>query len=188
MNLTIRPLSQDSAKDFTDYFDNLDFSHQPNWKGCYCQFYHLTCTDREWRNRLPEQNRARAMESISRGSMKGYLAYAGEQCVGWCNANNLNAYGRLSHLKELEGFDDRTGVVICFVIYPDYRHQGVARQLLRAAVAGFRQGGYARVLGLPVERKDHPELQYRGTRKMFEEAGFLQINQDDQHPILSLQL
>jgi GNAT superfamily N-acetyltransferase len=188
MNLEIIPLTPESGSEFCAFFDNLDYSYKPDWQGCYCQYYHSTCDDAGWRARSPAQNRADALDLIARGEMRGYLAYAEGKCVGWCNANALAALPRFAGSPELAQFDDKTGVIICFVIHPDFRGKGVARQLIRAALEGFRREGFARVLGLPFEWKEHPELQYHGTRAMFAEAGFETLNEDERGPLMVLEL
>lgn len=188
MEINIRALSPDMASDFINYLDNLDFSHQPHWKGCYCQFFHTACSDLEWANTSPQQNRISAEQRIQQGSMHGYLAYLGDTCVGWCNANKLQAYSRLANLEQLQEYDGNTGLVICFVIHPDFRKQGIARQLLAAAICGFQETGSANVLGMPFEWIEHPESRYHGSRRMFEEAGFYQVNKDEQHPLYLLPL
>ncbi|NMC15619.1 MAG: GNAT family N-acetyltransferase [Chloroflexi bacterium] len=188
MDLEILPLSSESGSEFCAFFDHLDYSYKPDWQGCYCLYYHSTCDDAGWRARSPAQNRADALDLIARREMRGYLAYAEGKCVGWCNANALAALPRFAGSPELAQFDGKTGVIICFVIHPDFRGKGVARQLIRAALEGFRREGFARVLGLPFEWKEYPELQYHGTRAMFAEAGFETLNEDERGPLMVLEL
>lgn len=164
----------------------MDYSYKPDWQGCFCQYYHTTCDDAGWRSRSPEQNRASALDLIARGEMRGYLAYAEGKCVGWCSANALSALPRLAVFPELAQFAGPSGVIICFVIHPEYRRKGAARRLLRAAVEGFRRDDFARVLGLPFEWKDRPELQYHGSRAMFTEAGFATFSEDERCPLMVL--
>ena len=170
MPYTVQPLQPQDAEAFTQYLEGLSFSHAPHWAGCYCRFYH--CADEAWTQRTAEQNRAEAVDAIRAGNMRGYLAYDGARVIGWCNANDVRAYTRLaSELAPIVG-EERIGLVICFVIDPAYRNQGVARLLLKAAVEGFRTQGYATVLALPAET-DLPEKRYRGTLHMYEEQGFV---------------
>lgn len=126
MNLEIIPLTPESGSEFCAFFDHLDYSYKPDWQGCYCQYYHSTCDDAGWRARSPAQNRADALDRIARGEMRGYLAYAEGKCVCWCNANALAALPRFAGSPELAQFDDKTGVIICFVIHPEFR--GKARR------------------------------------------------------------
>lgn len=156
MELEILPLSPASRAEFCAFFDHLDYSYKPDWQGCYCQFYHSTCNQACWQARSPARNRADAENLIARGEMRGFLAYAGEICVGWCNANALPALPRLAAAPELARFDEKTGAIICFVIHPEFRGKGVARQRTRAAVEGFQREGFLRVLGCPLSGKSTP--------------------------------
>ena len=121
MEFKVLPLSPESGAEFCAFFDHLDYSYKPDWQGCFCQYYHTTCDDAGWRSRSPEQNRASALDLIARGEMRGYLAYVERKCVGWCSANALAALPRLAVFPELAQFDGPSGVIICFVIHPEYR-------------------------------------------------------------------
>ena len=125
---------------------------------------------------------------IARGEMRGFLAYADGKCVGWCNANALPALPRLAQNPDLAEFGAETGIIICFVIHPDFRGKGAARQLIRAAVEEFRREGFQKVLGLPFEWKERPDLQYHGTRAMFAEAGFRVLKTDERGAWMVLDL
>ncbi|MCK9524816.1 MAG: GNAT family N-acetyltransferase [Limnochordia bacterium] len=120
--------------------------------------------------------------------MCGYLAFDQDKCIGWCNANNARQFIRLKdHLEPLiEG--KKIGCVICFIVHPEYRRRGVARQLLAQAITDFKNQGYDGVLGLPVEIKDNPEKMYRGTAKMYDEQGFRLLEQHDNVSVMFLEL
>ena len=181
MGITVRPLAPDMATVFTEYLGGLDFGHAPHWASCYCRYYHTDCPQGEWMERTADRNRAEAMEDIANGKMKGYLAFDGDQCIGWCNANNAREYVRLQeyagHL--LDG--RKVGCVICFVIHPSYRGRGVARLLLKHAIADFREQGYDAVMALPYEvgADADPQRLYRGTLGMYREYGFQEIERHD---------
>lgn len=170
MPYTVQPLRPQDAEAFVRYMERISFAHAPDWAGCYCRYYH--CTGEAWAQRTAAQNRTEALDAISTGEMRGYLASAGERVIGWCNANDVRAYALLApDLLPIVG-EQRAGVVICFVIDPAYRNRGVARLLLDAAITGFRALGYDAVLALPAET-DVPEKRYRGTFHMYRERGFL---------------
>lgn len=172
MSLSIRALTPDMGSVFVQYLEELEFRHSPDWKGCFCRFYHEKCSFKEWIERTHDQNRADAIQAIATGTMKGYLAFDGEVCVGWLNANDALAYPRL--IADLQEYiaGKKVGLTICFVIRPEYRGQGVARQLLSAAIEGFRQAGYDAAISLPIARDTHPEKRYRGTLHMYDEEGY----------------
>ena len=41
MNLDIRALTYDLLDDYLDFFDNIAFSDNKEWSGCYCVHFHL---------------------------------------------------------------------------------------------------------------------------------------------------
>ncbi len=187
MQYTVKPLSPELAQTFLAYFDQLDFCHAPDWAACYCRFYHTDCSGEEWEARTGEQNRAEAVESIKSGDMKGYLAFDGERCIGWCNANDIRAFVRLFADVEPYVQGKKTGCTVCYVIDPAYRSKGVARSLLKAAVEGFKRDGFEAALALPVESQ--PGInRYRGTFNMYRELGFAEIGRDGDAVVMRLDL
>lgn len=175
MKYTIKPLSSELSSTFTNYLENLNFGHAPHWATCFCRYYHTNCSVDQWINKTGEENRLEAIEQIKAGNMKGYLAFDGDKCIGWCNANNVSQYIRLEQdIKHIVA-GKKVGCVICFVIHQEYRKQGVARLLLKQAVEDFRLQGFDAVLAMPVDIKDKPEMLYRGTLNMYSELGFREI-------------
>lgn len=172
MNLTIEALNPNNAQTYVDYLDHLDFHHAPDWAGCFCRFYHTTCTNQEWEKRTGNQNKADALQAISNGSMKGFLAFHEGQCVGWINANAVQSYPRLTDFVKPYINAPQTGCIVCFVIHPAYRRQGIASALLSAAVDDFKQNGFDAILAYPFENKDEPEKAYRGSSTMYTNLGF----------------
>ena len=183
---TIKPLSPELATTFTEYLENLDFG-EPHWSSCFCRFYHTDCSAEQWSKRTGAENRLEAIEQIKAGKMKGYLAFDGEKCIGWCNANNASEYIRLHQYIENMIKGKKIGCVICFVIHQEYRNQGVARLLLKQAVDDFKSQGFEAVLALPVEASDEPEKLYRGTVNMYKELGFKEIERHDTVSVMWLE-
>ncbi|NTW96280.1 MAG: GNAT family N-acetyltransferase [Erysipelotrichaceae bacterium] len=172
MNITIKPLSPDLALTYIDYLEKMDFQHAPDWSGCFCRFYHSACTDLQWKARTPEENKAEAFSAIQEGSMKGFLAFHDDQCVAWVNANNIKAYPKLQEFLDLPIILPQTACIVCFVIHPQFRNQGIARQLIDACVLAYENEGYDALMGFPFENINSPEKAYHGTPKMYLEKGF----------------
>ncbi len=188
MDYSIKPLTPELASTFAEYLERLDFGHAPHWATCYCMFYHLACSHEEWQNRKGPENRAEAIERIGSGTMKGYLAFDGDKCIGWCNANDAVSYVRLE--KELEPVikDKRVGSTICYVIHQEYRGKGIARQLLNTAIEDFKRDGYDAMLALPVDVREEPQKHYRGTVNMYKEQGFREIQRHGDVCVMWLEL
>lgn len=187
MNYKIKELTPELAVYFTDYIENLDFGHSPHWATCYCRYYHTNCSMDAWQQRTGTENRLEALEEIKSGNMKGYLAFDDDKCIGWCNANNVNKYLRFENDLDTIKKDKKVGCVICFVIHPEYRGQGVARQLLQHSIKNFKAMGYDAVIALPIENKNEPEKLYRGTLNMYKENGFKEIEKQDNMSIMWLE-
>lgn len=188
MEYVIKPLSPGLTTIFTEYLENLDFGHAPHWSTCFCRFYHTNCSGEQWQNRTGAENRREAIEEIQAGNMRGYLAFDGDKCIGWCNANNVRQFIRLendiSHIIR----NQKVGCIICFVIHPEYRKQGVARLLLKQAVKDFRAQDFDAVLAIPVDIKGEPEKLYRGTLNMYKELGFEEIEKHNNLSVMWLTL
>lgn len=176
MSFRIVPLKPAMADIFSDYLSSLDFTHAPYFATCFCRFYHINCSDNEWMERTGEQNRAESKAAIKDGSMKGYLAFDDDKCIGWMNANAVDSYLRLrdSLLPYAEG--KKAGLAICFVIHPEYRNKGLATTLLETAIQGFKEEGYEVIFGLSTKNADIPLVnQYSGTYSMFLKFGFEEV-------------
>ena len=145
-DVTIKRLSPDMANQFTSYFSEMDFSHAEHWHFCYCQYYHVDCSSAVWRQRTAEQNKALAVINIESGLMRGLVALDGEQMVGWVNVNDINNYALLKKDEELRKFPGRSAMVVCFVIHPNYRGKGLAKNLLAETVEINRKDGFARII------------------------------------------
>jgi len=188
MAYDIRPLSPDLAQTFSDYLTNLDFSNTPHWASCFCRYYQTTCSFEEWRARPLETNRSEALQEIANGTMRGYLAFDGETCVGWCNVNDVENFPRI--YPDVESFcqGKRVGCTICFLIHPLHRGKGLARELLARAISDYRAAGFDAMLALPIEAADAGQRRYRGTLHMYQEAGYRELQAVDNLHMMWLDL
>lgn len=166
----ICPLSPARLADYLSFFDSDAFSDNPDWAGCYCYFYLASPAEKPFEERTAAENRLAITHCIQHGLLHGYLAYLDGKMVGWCHAAPLAAIPNLYDPND--PLADRTGVILCFVIAPAYRSQGIATGLLQAALDGFRAQGleYA-------EARAHPSSQdtaanYHGPLTMYLAAGF----------------
>lgn len=188
MAYEIQPLTPALADTFSEYLSGLDFSATPHWASCFCRFYHTTCPAEEWRVRTAEVNRADALREIAAGNMRGYLAFEGSACVGWCNANDIAGLPRLRDDTEPFCRGKRVGCTICFVIHPNHRGRGLARQMLSRAIEDFRSAGYDAMIALPVESPGTEERRYRGTLHMYQEAGYREVQTEGRLHVMWLAL
>jgi ribosomal protein S18 acetylase RimI-like enzyme len=166
----VRPLSPDRLDDFLSFFDGEAFSDNPAWAACYCQCFYEDHSRIDWNARSGAENRGCAIRRAREGSMRGYLAYRGDRVVGWCNA----APRPLLHALDEEPVADAagTGTILCFLVAPNVRGQGIARALLDAASDDLRAQGLKRVEANPRTGDASPAQNHFGPLNMYLAAGF----------------
>ena len=188
MTIQIRSLEPKDALDFVEFFEHMDFQHAEHWRGCYCQFYHLKNSGEPWTKTRGEKAREMALINVARGYTRGYLALDGERIVGWCHTNDQVKLPRLNGFIQPFLREGRTAVVACFMVHPEYRHQGIAAGLLQAAIVGSRAEGFTALMGLPSRPDPVPERQYHGNQELYLKAGFTKVAEKSGQEILLLEL
>ncbi len=171
----IRALTPALADDLLRFFDHDAFVDNPDWSSCYCMFPH--CTAPQWDvepERTAQRNRADKAALIRRGEAHGHLAYDSGRVVGWCHAA---ARSSLPGVETGEAFvidDDpsRIGSIVCFIVAPAYRRQGIARRLLDAACDGLRAQGMAIAEAYPHDADRSDARAFFGPLEMYLGAGF----------------
>ena len=145
--LTFANLSVDTLHDFLNYFDHQAFEPGHKWSGCYCQFYLQNPSEGEAQTADSAGNRQSACDRVAAGEMQGYLAYEGTTVVGWCAA------GASALFQGVPGAEEKLARMLCFVIHPAHRGKGVAKALMRHAIADFEARGFAAVVPVLVARR-----------------------------------
>jgi GNAT superfamily N-acetyltransferase len=124
---SIEPLSRKRLNDWLGFFKSRAFVDNPMWGSCYCTHFHIGIDG----SGKPEgmTNRNFAIRLIETGQMQGYLAYSPEGIVvGWCNANDRQAFPALGPSTSDENIDGNDP-------------QGGARSGLTVRDAGAAQAG-----------------------------------------------
>jgi ribosomal protein S18 acetylase RimI-like enzyme len=183
----IERLTEANQELFLEFMDGRAFSSQPQWQGCYCQFYLNTRDENAAENSSSEVNRQRACDRIANKVMNGYLALTepgeNQKVVGWMAANkSLN-------FVELPPQPEDVAAIICFVVDQDFQGRGVASELLRFGLNDLPTRGFKTVLAAPLAGDEFATWGYRGPRSMFEKAGFQPGPMiDDRHVLMVREL
>jgi GNAT superfamily N-acetyltransferase len=181
----IERLTPKLGADYLRFFDHEKgpaFADNPEWAKCYCHYYEVPVAV-SWPSFDGPANRDAMDARIASGEMGGFLAYAGDEVVGWVNAQ---PYHKLAHacarLKipapPLPVPLHEAAAIVCFVTAPEWRRRGVARALLEGALSNFAARGIQLVDAFPwvvgpedTAATDH----YHGSPAMFAAAGFVEI-------------
>ena len=170
MTLRIQPLTPDRLPRLLAFFEGDAFSHHPSWASCYCQCFYEDHRVVDWKTRTGAQNRTIAIRRASEGAMQGWLAHDGDVVVGWCNA----APRALLHALDEEPIAHaaETGSILCFLVAPARRGQGVATALLQAACEGLRAQGLRFAEANPRTGTNDAGQNHHGPLAMYLAAGF----------------
>lgn len=166
MDLDIRPVTPDQHDAVLRYFDLVAYADNPAWSSCYC----MERLAPDFAERTKDQNRGSRSELMRSAKANGLVAYRLGRVVGWCHAAP-----KTELLNLPTGSEPEVGAIVCFVVAPDARRQGVATALLGAAVEHLRASGMRAVEAYPrtVEPADAaPRILYVGPMAMYLRAGF----------------
>ena len=165
----IRPASPEIAEDVLDFFDYRAFANNPGWASCYCVYHHLGPDDEPaWEKRTWRDNREELRQRLENGSMRAFVAYEGDQVIGWCNASD-----RLEFPEHATGDDEGVASIVCFTVAPTHRGHGIGEQLLNRAIAELPAEGVEVAEAYPVPDHVEDASAYHGRAKLFKDAGFV---------------
>lgn len=181
--LVIKDLSADLHDELMHFFDVIAFADNPHWARCFCSFF-LSNTVDEYEARAREHNRAIRSDVIRSGRANGLVAYRLGRVVGWCHAAPKNELPLLASWDPANTRDEKTGAVVCFMVAPDARRQGLATNLLHAACDYLRRRGMTAVeayppLTSPEDPTVWPRRNYHGPLSMFVKAGFEEVSRNE---------
>jgi GNAT superfamily N-acetyltransferase len=144
---------------------------------CWCLSHRIPATQN--RSMMGEE-RGEFVRTLTRRRTKpGVLAYDGAEVVGWAAVAPradlpFARSAKIPHVDDLPVWS-----VWCIKVRPGQRGRGISRVLLEGAVAYAARRGAPAVEGYPVDNqgaKVDLTMAYVGTRKLFEEAGFVLVS------------
>jgi ribosomal protein S18 acetylase RimI-like enzyme len=185
MEFEIRPLTKDLQDDYLFLFDNMVHKENPDWSKCYCNDYHFlgdveACTR--------EASRAMIINRINENELRGYLVFENNKPIGWCNANDRSNYQRL--LRDFDLIDnpnDKVCSIVCFLIHPDCRRQGIAQKLLEKIIADYSNTDYDYLEAYP-RKGQSGESNFKGPLGLYERFDFQITKEFDEYYVMRKKL
>jgi GNAT superfamily N-acetyltransferase len=152
---------------------------RPDANVCWCLSYRIP--SKENRALVGRARGKRVQQLIGQGPL-GVLAYDAGEVVGWAavapRAETTFARNRkIPHVDDLDAWS-----VWCLRVRPGHRREGISHHLLRGAVEFAREGGAPAIEGYPVDNRGTKvdlTMAYVGTRRLFEQAGFVKAADTD---------
>ena len=173
--VAIRPVTPDQHDAVMHYFDMVAYADNPNWAKCFCMERLVD----NYEQRTKEQNRAARSELLLSAKANGLVAYRLGRVVGWCHAAPKSELVTVPGERSAD-----VGAIVCFVVAPDQRRQGIATHLLEAALEYLRSRGMKTAEAYPWAGDVDPSRwvwsQYVGPLSMYLREGFeVTEKQDD---------
>ena len=153
---------------------------RPDANVCWCLSYRIPSRQNQSLTGTARGDAVR--ELCGQDPPPGVLAYDGDEVVGWAavhpRADTTFATSRkIPHVDDLDVWS-----VWCIRVRPGHRGKGISHQLLKGAVDFARSYGAPAIEGYPVDNQGQNvdlTMAYVGTRKLFEEAGFVKVSTTD---------
>lgn len=146
----------------------------PDSSVCWCLSHRL---DAKTNRSLVGQARGDYVKQLCRRRVApGVLAYEDHDVVGWAAVAPRSElpFARSTKIPHID--DQPVWSVWCIRVRPGHRGKGISHALLEGAVAYARSKGAPAVEGYPVDnrgKKVDLTMAFVGTRKLFEDAGFV---------------
>ena len=139
-----------------------------------------------------EERRARAIEYVKSGCIRGYLAYSGDEIIGWCNTNEHCRMG-VDYLRgEYPIGQDQPGIrvkpIFCFVIHPAYQRMGVATQIVQRICEDAAKEGFDYVEAYVNADFVGTVEDFRGPIGMYEKCGFVRTGERNEKAVMRKEL
>ena len=165
--MRIVPLSPDRWDALANLFGKAGAS-----SGCWCMYWRL---GNGYYRRPHEQNREDFRTVVAAGPPPGLLAYKGELAVGWCQLTPRDALPWLDRARYLGRVDEAAvWSISCFFVRRGYRGQGVASELILAAVDAARAAHVDLLEAYPIDASvpGASRNNFTGSAAAFRRAGF----------------
>ncbi len=110
---------------------------------------------------------------LERGVPLGLIAVENNEAVGWCSTAPRESFARLDRSRTMPRVSSvPTWTINCLFIKKEWRGQGLAVQLVKAAVAYARRSGAAEIEAYPYDTAGISST-HQGRSAVYSECGFV---------------
>ena len=185
MEIEVRSMTKYLKDDYLFLFDNMIHKENPEWSKCYCNDYHFlgnveTCTR--------AASRAMIINRINENELQGYMVFENDRPIGWCNANNRLNFQRLIRDYDLiDSPNDNVYSIVCFLIHPEYRRQGITQKILEKIITDHSNTNYDYIEAYP-KKGESSNGNFNGPLELYKRNGFKIHKEYDSYYVMRLKL
>jgi len=187
--LSVRPLTPERWPDLEVIFNARGCSVA---RACWCMYYRRSGAGAQSAAHMARAraNKAELKALVDAGRPPGLIGYRGKLPVGWVSLGPREDYARLARSPVMKPVDERpVWSIVCFVVPPEHRHQGVATALLRGAIAYAQKKGVTLLEAYPVDKakRGADDWLWHGAMSMYDKAGFAEVaRRKPERPVVRL--
>ena len=138
---------------------------------------------------VAEANR-RELKALATGDTPpGLIGYFGDEPVGWISLGPREDYAKLRRSPIMKAVDDQpVWSIVCFVVPGEHRGRGVARGLLKGAIAFAKSRNVKMLEAYPVDReqRSRDDAMFFGAKSMYDAFQFKEVaRRKPERPVLS---
>lgn len=174
--LTTKPLTSARWHHFESVFDARGCSQARN---CGCMCYRRTGAVTIPPGDSAARFNRRAMRALVEArAFVGLVGYIGATPVGWVSFGPRQDFRRLARSPVMKPVDEEpVWSIVCFVVPPAHRGQGVARSLLDGAIRYARRRRVRILEAYPVDATEvgRDDAMWFGAKRMYDRAGFVEV-------------
>ena len=117
------------------------------------------------------------------------LVFDNDKPVGWCSANDRSNYQRLVRDYDLiDNSEDKACSVVCFLIHPDYRRQGIAQKILHKIIEDYSNTDYDYIESYPKKGQLSCSGNFKGPLELYKKFDFEQYKEYDDYYVMRKKL
>ena len=192
--IVIRPLTSELNADYLDFFDHRAFTDDNPNGPCYCtspnqdeeQIQKMVSEFKTFG--VKETLRRYAAEILDKHMIHGYLAYDGDQSIGWCNAADKESYAGFVPEFAKNNTCGKTISIVCFEIAPEYRGMGIASAFINRVCMDAKSNGYDAVEGYAIISDQRNDFDFQGPYHLYQKAGFTEVAREKQQAVMRKKL
>ena len=180
MKFSVKRLERERQDDF---FRVHNSDNEMGW--CFCTAWWVP-TWEDWSNRTAEQNHELRESLFREGTCDGYLLYADDKPVGWCQCCQRDLLPKIRQTYNLVP-DHQVWAVSCFYIHPRWREIGLAHFFLAEILKDLSLSGITTLQAFPhCGRNLEAHDICTGPESVFVKSGFRIVQEDPVHPVYEL--
>jgi len=176
MSVVVRPLTPERWPDLEAVFEATGCSIA---RGCWCMYYRESGKQALPPGVTPPQARKARLKALAHaGPPPGLIGYRNRTPVGWVTLGPRGDFAKLARSPVMKPVDaEPVWSIVCFVVPPAHRHQGVAAALLGGAIAYARKRGATLLEAYPIDKPERgaDDWLWHGAKSMYDKEGFVEV-------------